>query len=290
MNVILSINGGMGKSVMATAVCSAIKKKYEHSKLIVLSAYPEVFTNNPNVDRALNTQSLSYFYDDYVKDQKVLVFANDPYLTTDFVHQKKHLIHTWCEMNDLPYNGEKPEIYLTNREQKFFSNHYVSEKPIMVIQPNGGMQQLKYSWARDIPYFTVEQIINHFADKYSIFHICRNDQIQYNKTIPVQNDFRSLCALLFLSEKRLLIDSFAQHAAAAMELPSTVCWIANKPNVFGYDLHSNILANKYTTKPDLKNAVLTEFNIAGEISEFPYRHENEIFSLESIIESIEKQP
>jgi hypothetical protein len=114
--------------------------------------------------------------------------------------------------------------------------------------------------------------------------------MQYDKTTSVQNDFRSLCALLFLSGKRLLIDSFAQHAAAAMDLPSTVCWIANKPQVFGYGLHDNLLSNPQTIQPDLKNSVFTEFNIAGELTEFPYQHEIEIFDVEKIINSIDKQP
>lgn len=280
----------MGKSIMATAVCAAIKKKYPYDKIIVLTAYPEVFTNNPNVSRAFNMNTLSYFYQDYIQDKQALLFANDPYLTTDFVHQEKHLIELWCNMFDIPYHNEMPEIYLTNREHRYFKNHYVSDKPIMVIQPNGGMGQLKYSWARDLPELVVGKIVNHYKGKYNIFHICRADQLQYADVIPVQNDFRSLCALLFLSEKRLLIDSFAQHAAAAMDLPSTVCWIANKPNVFGYKNHYNILPNPFTTKPDLKNAVYTEFNIGGELAEFPYKHENEIFNIDAIIESIDKQP
>jgi hypothetical protein len=91
-----------------------------------------------------------------------------------------------------------------------------------------------------------------------------------------------------LSSKRLLIDSFAQHAAAALELPSTVCWIANKPEVFGYDLHDNIIANEFTTEPELRNAYLSKFNIAGELIEFPYNTEDEIFNVEAIIESLSK--
>jgi uncharacterized phage-like protein YoqJ len=45
MNIIFTIQGGLGKSVVGTAVCKAIKKKYPSCKLIVLTGYPEVFTN-----------------------------------------------------------------------------------------------------------------------------------------------------------------------------------------------------------------------------------------------------
>ena len=47
MNIIFQINGGIGKVVMATAVCEAIKKKYPDSKLITISGYSDFFLNNP---------------------------------------------------------------------------------------------------------------------------------------------------------------------------------------------------------------------------------------------------
>lgn len=289
MNIIFQISGGMGKCIMATAVCSAIKKKYPESNLIVVSGYPDVFLNNKDVHRSYVFNGLSYFYDEYIKDKDFLVFANDPYLETGHVRQDEHLIKTWCEMFGLEYNGEKPAIYLTIREAQYFQNKFASEKPIMVLQTNGGAQtEHKYSWARDIPSTAVVKVIEHFKNDYLIAHIRREDQLSYNDTIPVSDSFRALCVLLALSSKRLLIDSFAQHAAAALELPSTVCWIANKPEVFGYDLHDNVLANEFTTQPELRNAYLSKFNIAGELIEFPYYSEDEIFNVEAIIESLSK--
>jgi hypothetical protein len=92
-----------------------------------------------------------------------------------------------------------------------------------------------------------------------------------------------------MSEKRLLIDSFAQHTAAAMNKPSTVCWVVNKPNVFGYNLHDNIVANTFTIKPELRNAYLSRFSISGDLVEFPYENENDIFNIEQIIQSLKKQ-
>jgi hypothetical protein len=289
MNIIFQISGGLGKSIMATAVCSAIKKKYPEANLIVVSAYADVYLNNPNVHRAYNFGGVSYFYDEFIDGKEFKVFANDPYLETAHVKQNEHLIKTWCEMFDIPYNGEQPELFLTEREKQFYENKFVADKPIMVIQTNGGAQtEHKYSWARDIPSTAVIKVIEHFKDDYYIAHIRREDQLAYDNTIPVTDSFRGLCILLALSSKRLLIDSFAQHAAAALNLSSTVCWIANKPKVFGYDLHDNIQANVFTNKPELRNAYLSKFNIAGDLIEFPYNSENEIFNVEAIIESLSK--
>lgn len=289
MNIIFQISGGLGKCIMATSVCSAIKKKYPESNLIVVSAYADVFLNNPNVDRSYNFGGMSYFYNEFIDGKEFKVFAHDPYLETAHIKQNEHLIKTWCEMFDVPYNGEKPELFLTQREVQFFQNKFAADKPIMVLQTNGGAQtEHKYSWARDIPSTAVVKVIEHFKEEYYIAHIRREDQLGYEHTIPVTDSFRALCVLLSLSKKRLLIDSFAQHAAAALDLPSTVCWVVNKPKVFGYDLHDNLQANPFTNKPELRNAYLGKFNIAGDLIEFPYNSEDEIFDVDAIIESLSK--
>jgi ADP-heptose:LPS heptosyltransferase len=287
MNIIFQISGGLGKCIMATAVCSAIKKKYPESNLIVMSAYAEVFLNNPNVDKTYAFGGSSYFYTDFIEDKDFMVFAHDPYLETAHLKQDEHLIKTWCEMFDLPYNEEKPELFLTQREIDFFASKFATDKPIMLIQTNGGAQtEHNYSWSRDLPTSAVLKVIDHFKDHYYIAHIKREEQQSYENTIPITDSFRTLCILLSLSQKRLLIDSFAQHAAAALDLPSTVCWITNKPEVFGYDLHDNIQANEFTNKPELRHAYLSKFNIAGDLLEFPYNSEDEIFNVDAIIESL----
>lgn len=289
MNIIFQINGGIGKCVMATAVCEAIKKKYPDSKLIVVSGYADVFLNNPHVYRAYQYGGISYFYSEYIDGHKYKILAHDPYVQTEHIEQKEHLIKTWCEMFDVPYNGEQPKIYLTGREIQFFETKFTSDKPILLLQTNGGAQtEHKYSWARDIPSSTAIKVIEHFRNDYNVVHIRRDDQIQFQATFGVSDTFRALCVLVSMSTKRLLIDSFAQHVAASMNLPSTVCWIANTPKVFGYTMHNNILANQFTTKPELRNSYFGKFNIAGDLLEFPYNNEDEIFDVDKIIKSIEQ--
>lgn len=290
MNIVFQISGGIGKCVMATAVCEAIKKQYPQSKLVVVSGYSDVFLNNPFVDRAFNFGGFSYFYEEFIENKEFKIFAHDPYVQTEHIKQNEHLIKTWCEMFGVKYNGELPKIYLTEREVTFFKQKYASDKPILMIQTNGGGDsELKYSWARDIPYQNVVDVIEEFKDVYNILHIKRDDQLGYEFTYPVTDSFRSLVVGISLSDKRLFMDSFAQHVAAGLGLSSTVCWIANKPEVFGYEIHNNITSNPFTLKPELRNSYLGKFNIGGELIEFPYNSEREIFNSQDIIDSIKKQ-
>jgi hypothetical protein len=290
MNIVFQINGGIGKCVMATAVCEAIKKQYPDSKLIVVSGYADVFLNNPFVTRAFNFGGFSYFYEEYLENQEFKIMAHDPYLETRHVMQDEHLIETWCKLFGVKYNGEQPQIHLTDREKKFFENKFYSDRPILLMQTNGGGDQnLKYSWARDIPGKFVNSVIEEFVNDYNIVHIKREDQLDYAKTFPVTDTFRALTVLVSMSTKRLFMDSFAQHVAAGMNLPSTVCWIANKPEVFGYKVHTNIISNPFTLTPELRNAYLGKFNIGGDLLEFPFKSEDEIFNVDDIIKSIKEQ-
>ena len=160
----------------------------------------------------------------------------------------------------------------------------------MALQTNGGavQQEIKYSWSRDIPTNVAQQVVNEFAKQYNVFHIRRNDQIQLQNTIPVQADFRALFGLINISQKRLFMDSFGQHTAKALELDSVVCWIGNIPEQFGYENNINITANEETKKPELKNSFLSKYNIVGDLTEYPYHNEREIFNVEEIIDALRK--
>jgi hypothetical protein len=287
MYIVFQINGGIGKCVLATAVCKAITKKFPKHKIIVVSGYPEVFIGNPYVYKSLSLANSPYFYKDYVENKDTKFLLHDPYMEEDYIYERKHLIQTWCEMNDIPYNGELPELFLTKREKDYFQRNFKSDKPIMFMQTNGGANdQLKYSWARDIPYSLAIEIVKEFSNEYIICHVRRDDQLALEGTIQIKGTFREMVALVMLSSKRVLMDSFLQHVCGALNLPSTVLWIVNNPKVLGYEIHNNIQANTPTTIPDLRSSYIAKYNIGGEPMEFPYDSEDQIFTASNIIESI----
>ena len=212
MNIIFQISGGIGKVIAATAVCSSIKKKYPDAKLIVVSGYPDVFLSNKNVDRAYAFGQQAYFYKEYIENQEVIVFAHDPYLEANHIKQEEHLIETWCKLYNLPVTNTVGELFITQREIDFLGKKFASDKPIFLMQTNGGGESdQKYSWARDIPQFVVENVIKEFKDQYNIVHIRRDDQIKYDNTFGVTDSFRSLLILISMSEKRLLMEIGRAH-------------------------------------------------------------------------------
>ena len=102
--LIWHIDGGLGKHVAATALCSSIKEKYPDRNLIMVVGHPEIFLNNPNIDRVYFSGNTPYFYDDYIKDKDTLIFKHEVYNQTNHIHKKNHLIESWCEILNLPYH------------------------------------------------------------------------------------------------------------------------------------------------------------------------------------------
>jgi ADP-heptose:LPS heptosyltransferase len=291
MNIIFQVDGGLGKSIMATAIVKVIKNRYKNSNLIVVTGHPDIYLNNPHVYKIYNHTQTNGIYLKYIKDQKCKIFVADPYTHNDFILDKPiHLLKTWCELYNLRYNHEQPEIYLTQPELDYFKPYYKTEKPILAIQPNGGPPGLgyQYAWTRDIPEPIITSVIEEFKESHTIIHIKREDQKIFPDTMQALDGFRSIAILLQLADKRLLIDSFAQHMAAALNLKSTVCWIGTKPEIFGYKLHDNIKSNPYNNQHSLDQAVYTPYGLSENIHNIPYKDLNDIFDLDKILISLNK--
>ena len=287
------VQGGFGKHIAATAVAKCIKNNHPSRELILTAVYTEIYQNLPFVDRVYQLGNTSYYYQTYVEDMDSLIFANEPYFTTDHVNKKLPLVQTWSKMYGLKYKGEMPQITFNHLQKKIAKDFWTSRangKPIMVIQTNGGLlnEQRPYLWARDMPIALAQKLVDHYEKDYHIFQITKPagevlDGVEVIKD-PMSN--MELVSVLLQSEKRILIDSCMQHAAAALKMPSVVLWNGTSPKVFGWDMHTNIQARK-PAKFKLPNSVFFDFDFIGVEAEYPYVDEDEeIFDFDKIIEAV----
>ena len=287
------VQGGFGKHIAATAVAKCIKNNHPSRELILTAVYTEIYQNLPFVDRVYQLGNTSYYYQTYVEDMDSLIFANEPYFTTDHVNKKLPLIQTWSKMYGLKYKGEMPQITFNHLQKKIAKEFWTSRangKPIMVIQTNGGLlnEQRPYLWARDMPIALAQKLVDHYEKDYHIFQITKPagevlDGVEVIKD-PMSN--MELVSILLQSEKRIFIDSCMQHAAAALKMPSVVLWNGTSPKVFGWDMHTNIQARK-PAKFKLPNSVFFDFDFIGVEAEYPYVDEDEeIFDFDKIIEAV----
>jgi hypothetical protein len=288
---ILEVAGGIGKSIMATAIVENIKEKHPDRNVIVITAYPEVFIGNPSVYRVFKFGNTPYFYNDYVKDKDTMFFCEEPYRSEGYIKQNKHLIESWCESIRVDYIHTTGKLYLNPREIEFVLNKLNFQKPILIFQPFGGDAngKLKYSWNRDIPFQQAQAIANVLSEKYTVIQPCNDKQFALLNAMQITWPLREVFALINHAKKIVSIDSFTQHCAAAFNKSATVCWITNSPNVFGYDLHNNIFPNNEALN-EIENTKIdgyfTEYDFTGNrLHDFNFSTSN-VFNITQIIESI----
>jgi hypothetical protein len=290
---IFHIDGGLGKHIAATAVAKCIKNNYPDRELIVVCAWPQVFIELDFVHKVFRAGYTSYFYQDYILDADSLIFKGEPYFTTAHIYKQKSLIENWCEMHQLKFNKEKPELRFNHIYKQMAAGMWKYDKPVLVIQSNGGPfndeKGLSYKWTRDIPVPVVQSIVNYYSKRYTIFQVCRPNSFVANgaQAINSEMNIMEMLSILLVSEKRLLIDSSLQHAAAALQLPSTVLWVGTSPKVFGYDLHTNISA-KEPINTKFPDSHLFDYNFEGLSYEYPYGPTDDIFDLDQIVASLNK--
>lgn len=287
MNIVFSITGGIGKHIMATAVCKGIKTKFPDSNLIVITGYPEIFYNHPAIHRIYHPASLGFFYENHVKDQKVLLLNQEPYSHESYIFRKKHLIETWFQCLNLEYRGEHPELFTTSAEHELSINKMNSSKPRLVFQPFGQSSN-GYNWVRDIPLDKAQQLADYFSQHFEVLHIRSEHQASLQNTTPITStDLRDVFQTIKHAHARLLIDSFAQHAAAALHSPSVVCWIGNSPQTFGYSIHKNILANPPNMFTHNISNNFEDYSFMNPVpAQCPYISTQDIFNTQLIIDAI----
>jgi hypothetical protein len=290
--IIFTINSEIEDHVIATAVCKGIKKKYNEWDLLVVSNFPEIFDNNPNVFINLHLENSSNLYSDYIKNNECLIFSQHPSQHLDFYKNNKSLIQMWFEVLGVPYDNETPEVYLSKVEKEYYFNLLSYDKPILVIQhsKNRKIQNI-YNWTEEFPPKLTQEIIDLYKEKYTIINIYIHNTIQYNGVLNIEIlNIKVLIALLMVSEKRIFCNGVMQHLAAALKRPSTVLWINSTPTVFGHDLHTNIQSNPYTKiTSSFKPPLYTSYNSEEPLSSFPYNDFDEVFDLYKVRLALEKQ-
>lgn len=220
-NLLLHINGGLGKCIMATAVIHSYKRANPKSKIVVVSGYPEVFLNNPDIHKnfPFNTP---YLWQDYYGKNDWRVEAQDPYLTESWIkNHKQHLIDIWCGMLRVPNIQKTPMLYFSGPEVDELHSMIKTDKPLIVVQSTGGSNPAARSWTRNPPYIELEEYLSHFLETNFILHLAVPETPILNNIHQRVDtlDRRKAMALMFYANKVIGIDSYGLHARAAHPTP-----------------------------------------------------------------------
>jgi len=291
--LIWHVQGGLGKNVAATALISDLKSKYPDRKLIMVVSWPEVFLNHPEVDKVYPLGNHPHFYETYVENKDVIIFKHEPYDQTGHITKKKHLIHNWCDLLEIEYKEQTPYFHV-NYAQNKLQLQWIREKPILLLQTTGGPFSADpnlppapinpYCWTRDLPIEIARVIVEKYSNDYHIIQVTKQGGYGLQNVERLDKPLSNieLFSLVAASRKRILIDSVLQHASAAFRMPSTVFWVGTSPKVFGYNIHTNIVAKLPKKANQLINSYMFDFNFDNNTHECPYMSINEMFDIESL--------
>lgn len=216
-NLVLHIQGGLGKVILATAVIRSYKIAYPKSKVIVVSAYPEVFFNNPDVHRYFHFNT-PYLWRDYYGNPEWNVYAHDPYMTKEWIKNYSiHLTDIWASELGVPGVQQEPLLFFSGPEVEELQTMIKTDKPLICVQSTGGSQASARSWTRNPPPKEFDEYLGNFKENYFIAHIClpETPHLQnVHQRIETMSKRQAMC-LMYYANVVIGIDSYAMHSRVA---------------------------------------------------------------------------
>lgn len=216
-NLVLSINGGLGKTIMATAVIASYKRQYPDAKVVVVSGYPETFVNNPYVYKNFSFQ-VPYLWQDYYGNPDYKVLAADPYFEESWIkNEPKHLIDVWCDLLGVPSVQKTPLLWFSGPELDELNAMVKVDKPLLVVQSTGGSNAAARSWSRNPPLSEFNDYLLQYMETHFVLHLAVPETpLLSNVHQRVDNlTRRQAMALIYFASAFVGIDSFGQHSRAS---------------------------------------------------------------------------
>ena len=257
--LICNISGGLGKNVCASVAVRCLKKQYPDKKIVVISGWPEVFNNNPNVHATFRPNEEKYAYSNYVV--KGSIINGEPYQLDNYRFNDMHLTEAYCEAWGVEFDGNyKPDIYLDEEARvvgaKVVSTlkNQMNAKKLIVVQPRGAQQIEQQSQAllptgRENPEL-FQMALQSLSQKYKdvMFMLMKTSQqpvLDSPNVAYINNDYhyRVWMSIIAHSDGVLGIDSCAHHIGAAFDKPAVVVWGRTSHKNLGYKGQMNVVGN-----------------------------------------------
>ena len=249
--------GGIGKIIQSTAILNDIIKCYgKYTDIHVITPHVEIFKGNERIHKVWHiggTHGLYELLNNTYKNIKWLQY--EPYHNAEYISGDKHIIDAWRDGMNFPpkitqgreYNLE---INLNKKEIEEGQDIITHNKgPVILFQITGGAVKvgqdgktsLPKMFTRNLPPDIMQQVIVELKEEYGFIQIAKKGQpLLQGATHLVEAPIRTLFAVIKEAHVVLCIDSFVQHAAAALGKKAIVLWGATNPACLGYACHNNL--------------------------------------------------
>ena len=263
---VVTVEGGLGKNVMFTAMLKELAKKYE--KIYVLSPYFDVFKACPYVTDAFPMGQVSTLYQQLCLSDDCDVLWKEAYTNQKFIKKQVHLFDAWAEelgitlsqkaMDMVPEISKYTELPLVKTQTEELLKQLNGQKFIL-IQLCGGQSPLAPQLDKDgklIPYndhneglkrnyYRGQELVDLLKKTYPehrILHFALPNEPSYEGADKVQAPYLVFHELCKHADKVVCTDSSLQHLATGVCKDVTVIWGETRPEHFGYSCNKNICA------------------------------------------------
>lgn len=318
--IVIQVQGGLGANIMQVAAVKQLRKENPDAIIHVKASYPDVFKNIDFVDEYFAgppQQIIHRAYETY-KDFEFLGEAL-PYQDLQYRQKENHFIEAFCRKNGIGKpDNLKGEIIITDKER---ANTQKVVNQILQQDPNAaGKKVVAFQWtggipmphqsvvneigrvtqARNLPKHIAQQVVDMLNNKgYTVLQISLPMEDSLNNVLRLHNDMnaqplpiRYLFALLDMCYALISIDSFSQHAWAALNKHrGLVLWGGTSPKQLGYDTHVNITPDTTICKDLHCNrpfSFVGDFLGNGEAWECPHNEACMNYNPKAIIERFDK--
>lgn len=243
-----NINGGYGRCLAATGIIGEYKLTHPDVEINIVTGYPEIFINNPNINKVYSLNH-EYLFEDHIQGNEYK--EPEPYKLQKYIAGDLHLVNGFA----LELLGEEkfiqPEIHLTENELNEAEQFVKSiNKPIVLFQPFGafggktrdGKTILSDPSFRSLPVEFAKKLYDKLSEKYQVVFVRGHDQASpSDKWITLPNmPLRKIISLIPYVHGVVTVDSALQHACASLDKKAIVFWGSTNSNQLGYDSNLNI--------------------------------------------------
>ena len=257
MRCFVMINGGTGKSVMATAMMPLLKKKYD--EVYVCSPYYDIFKCCSYVDEAFQP-GMPNLYRDLLCDDDVDLLCREPYNNPHFIKKEIHLFEAWAEewgieleqdpmdMHPVLDKWDELQPVLTKYEElragwgKFILVQFCGGQSPLVPKEQAGQYNDHMEGIRR-NYYKGQELLDLIRAEYpdhQIVHYSLPNEPTYPRTIKVELPYLVYAKACEDAEAVITIDSSLQHLAASKGAKTIVIWGETAPEEFGYNSSKNL--------------------------------------------------
>lgn len=238
---------GRGDVLLLTPALRELRAKYPQAFIGCVVRHSELLARNPNVDKYYEARPISRSpFDELYRDADLNLYvdyqAYHPY--------KKHFIDLLCELCDVHPSSKQLELYLSPEEEEVGrqvvhsarranNNNFVVALHVSASSPNREWSVQKWN-----------QLVLRCPDL-TFVQLGGEHEPPIEGTIRVANavTVRQAAAVVKYADTLVCIDSYMQHAAAAVGTRGVVLCGASDPRVCGHELHTYLIHREVACVP-----------------------------------------